>query len=151
MATGLRERESSEFRPVVNLLIAVHHLLICTLTLFSVEDILLPKYVNWSNNFRGLTFNEDMAPRTLFQDPHFSNVTTIANWYFVHLWMGMWFSVCVWVCVCMYWLVGFYYISTLVGYVMPDPIYAYIKYMIRKLINCWQHFKQARAYLFAPC
>ena len=35
------------------------------------------------------------------------------------------------------WLVGFYDIAPLVGYLMPNPVYTYIKYMISKYIVCW--------------
>ena len=31
-------------------------------TLLCVDEILLPRYMNWSTNFRGLLFNERMAP-----------------------------------------------------------------------------------------
>ena len=34
------------------------------------------------------------------------------------------------------WLVGFYDISTLVGYLMPNPLSTYIEYMICKWIVC---------------
>ena len=35
------------------------------LTLTSVDEILLPKYMKWSTKFRGLQFNEEMAPSCL--------------------------------------------------------------------------------------
>ena len=31
----------------------------------AVDEILLPKYVNWSTNFRGFVFNEEIAPSVL--------------------------------------------------------------------------------------
>ena len=43
---------------VVNLLIVVFTLSTRTLTTFSVDEAWLPKYVNLSNDFRGLPFNE---------------------------------------------------------------------------------------------
>ena len=43
--------ERSDFHMVINLLIAIHTLLLCMLTLHSVDEILLPKFMNWSNNF----------------------------------------------------------------------------------------------------
>ena len=41
---------------------------ICTLpmlTLLSVDEILLPRYMNWSTDFRSLLCNEEMAPPSL--------------------------------------------------------------------------------------
>ena len=35
------------------------------LTLLSVNEIFLPKYMNLSNNFKGLPFNEKMLPSWL--------------------------------------------------------------------------------------
>ena len=32
------------------------------LTLLSVDEILLPRYLNWSTNFRGLPFNGEIEP-----------------------------------------------------------------------------------------
>ena len=46
---------------VDNLLIVVHDLLKQMLEPFSVDEILLPRYMNWSTNFKGLPFNEEMA------------------------------------------------------------------------------------------
>ena len=43
----------------------VHALLICMLTSSSVNEILLLRYTNWFTNFRGLPFNEEMAPSWL--------------------------------------------------------------------------------------
>ena len=45
-----------------NLSIAVYALPMYILTLLSVDGILLPRYVNWSTNFRGLPFYVEMAP-----------------------------------------------------------------------------------------
>ena len=45
----------------INLLIAVHALPMFILTSISVDEILLPKIVNLSANFRALPFNEEMA------------------------------------------------------------------------------------------
>ena len=47
---------------VVNLSIVVDALPMYMLTLLSVDEILLPSYINWSTNFRNLPFNEKMAP-----------------------------------------------------------------------------------------
>ena len=57
--------------------------------------------------------------------------------------------VCVCVCLCVEkecvkqtqrhkdsWLVVFYGLSTIVGYLMPNPVYTYIVYMICKRIVC---------------
>ena len=50
---------------VDNLLIAVHVFPMHMLKSLSVDEILLPKYVNGSTDFKGLLFNEDMAPSFL--------------------------------------------------------------------------------------
>ena len=47
---------------VVNLLMTVHALPMRVLTLISVDEILLLRYMNWSTNFRGLPFNGEMTP-----------------------------------------------------------------------------------------
>ena len=49
--------------------IAVHMLLLSILTSLSVDDTLLPSYMNWSANFRDLQFNE-MAPSWLKEGVH---------------------------------------------------------------------------------
>ena len=46
---------------VDNLLIVVHRLFIRMLTPLLIDEILLPRYMNWSTNFRGLSFNEKKA------------------------------------------------------------------------------------------
>ena len=48
--------ERSDFHMVDNLSIAFHALLMCMLTSLSVDEILLPRYVNWSNNFSSEEF-----------------------------------------------------------------------------------------------
>ena len=57
--------DRSDFHRFLNVLIAVHGLLMYVLTSFSVDEILLPKYMYWSINFRGLPFNEIIAPSLL--------------------------------------------------------------------------------------
>ena len=52
--------ERSDFHMVVNLSIEVRTLPMCMLTLVSVDEILLPRYMNWSINFRGWPLK--MAP-----------------------------------------------------------------------------------------
>ena len=53
---------SPEFiREVVNISIAIHALPMRIMTLLSVDEILLPKYMNWSSNFKRLPFHEEMA------------------------------------------------------------------------------------------
>ena len=42
------------------LLIGVHAFPIRILKSLSVDEILLPRYVNWSANFKGLSFNVEM-------------------------------------------------------------------------------------------
>ena len=54
--------ERSDFSMIDNLSIPVHALPMCLLTSLSVDEILLPKYVNWFINFRGFPSNEEMAP-----------------------------------------------------------------------------------------
>ena len=54
--------ECSDFHLVFNLSRVVHAFPRHMLTLLSVEEILLTKYVNWSTNFRNLLFDEEMAP-----------------------------------------------------------------------------------------
>ena len=56
--------ERSDFHLVVNQSTAVHTLPMHMLSL-SVDKILLPRYANSSTNFRGLPFNEEMAPSWL--------------------------------------------------------------------------------------
>ena len=51
----------SDFHTIINLSTVVHALPMHVLTLLSFDEILLPRYMNWSNNFRGLSFNQDMA------------------------------------------------------------------------------------------
>ena len=53
--------EKSDFYVVDNLSIVVYALPMLILTLLSVDEILLPMYMNWSTNFRGLPFNEKIA------------------------------------------------------------------------------------------
>ena len=48
-----------------NLSIAIHAFLMCSLTSLSVDEILLPRYVNWSTNFRGLPLQMEMTPLCL--------------------------------------------------------------------------------------
>ena len=45
-----------------NLLKTVHTFARCMVILLSVDEILLPRYVNWSTNFKGLPINMEMAP-----------------------------------------------------------------------------------------
>ena len=54
----LIQSERSDFNMVDNLSMTVHALPICMLTLLSVDEILLLRYMNRSDNFRGLLFNE---------------------------------------------------------------------------------------------
>ena len=50
--------EISNFHKINSLSIAVHDLLMNILTSLSVDEILLPRYMNWSSDFGGLSFNE---------------------------------------------------------------------------------------------
>ena len=47
---------------VDKLSIALYALSMRILISFSVDEILLPTYMNWSTNFRALTFNEGIEP-----------------------------------------------------------------------------------------
>ena len=49
--------ERSDFHRIINLSVSVYALPNCILTSISVDEILLPWYVNWYINFRGLPFN----------------------------------------------------------------------------------------------
>ena len=42
--------------------IVVHAFTKCILTVLSGDEIFPSQYVNWSTNFKGLSFNEEMAP-----------------------------------------------------------------------------------------
>ncbi len=53
--------ERTDFHMVVNLSIADHAFPMLLLTSLSVDEILLPRYMNFSTNFRGLSFNEKMT------------------------------------------------------------------------------------------
>ena len=46
--------EKSDFHMIDNLSIALQDFALCMLTSFSVDEILLPRYMNCSTNFRGL-------------------------------------------------------------------------------------------------
>ena len=54
--------QRSNFHMVINLSIAICALLMYMFISFSVDEIWLSRYMNWSTNFRGLPFNEDIAP-----------------------------------------------------------------------------------------
>ena len=55
-----------------NLFIVVHTFTRHMLTSLSVNEILLPKYVNLSNNFRGLPLKVEMAP-------HLKHMNSVLN------------------------------------------------------------------------
>ena len=61
------------FFMVINISIAVHALLMCMLTSLSVDEILLPRYMNWSTNFKGLPFDVKTAPSWLRHINSFSS------------------------------------------------------------------------------
>ena len=54
--------QRSDFHLIINLSIAVRVFPMHMLTWLLVDEILLLRYMNWSTNFRGLTFNKEMAP-----------------------------------------------------------------------------------------
>ena len=53
--------ELTDLYMIDNLSVAVHGFPMCILTLLSVDKILLPRYVNWSINFRGLPSDVGLA------------------------------------------------------------------------------------------
>ena len=53
------------FHMMDNLSIAVHAFTVHMLTSFTVDEILLPKQLNWSTNFRGLPLKLVMVPSCL--------------------------------------------------------------------------------------
>ena len=57
--------DRSNFYRIDNLWIAFHAFARCMLTSFSVDEMLLPRYVNWSTNFRGLLHRVEMASSCL--------------------------------------------------------------------------------------
>ena len=104
---------------------AVHSLPICTLTSFSVEEILLPKDENWSTYFRCFSHG-DQSLQIILQMSGlgwigFYVISTTAgyknaksNLYISIKYIG-------------FGLVDFYAVSSIVGYLMPNPlIYIYI-------------------------
>ena len=60
-----RERERADFYMVIKQSVAVCFFPMYMLTLLTADEILLPGYMNWFTNFRGLAFNEEMAPSRL--------------------------------------------------------------------------------------
>ena len=50
--------EISDFQLVDNLSVAVYAFPMCMLMSLSVDEILLPRYMNWSTNFKFLTFDK---------------------------------------------------------------------------------------------
>ena len=54
--------DRSDFHMINNLSIVVHTFARHMLTSLSVDEILLPRYVNLSSNFRGLLLKVEMAP-----------------------------------------------------------------------------------------
>ena len=53
--------ERSGFHMTGNLLIEVYAFHMHVLTMLSVDEILLPRHVNWITNFRGVSFHEEMV------------------------------------------------------------------------------------------
>ena len=54
--------EKSYFHMVFHLSIVIHTYPMRILTSLLVDEIFLPRYMNWSTNFRGLLFNEAIGP-----------------------------------------------------------------------------------------
>ena len=74
--------KKSDFYIVNKLSIAAHTFSMFILTLLSVHKILLPKYMNASTNFRGLSFNVKMAPFWLKHEFYFMWVHIETNFTF---------------------------------------------------------------------
>ena len=53
---------------VVNLSLTVHALPMCIFTSLFIDEMLLPRYVNWSFNFRSLRFYEKIIPSCFIWD-----------------------------------------------------------------------------------
>ena len=54
--------DRSDFHKIDSLSIAFHAFARCISTSLSVDDILLPRYVNWFTDFRGLPLRLEIAP-----------------------------------------------------------------------------------------
>ena len=63
--------DRSDFHMINNVLITVHTFTRHMLTSFSVDEMLLPMYMNLSNNFKGLTLKVEMAH---FRSKHMNSV-----------------------------------------------------------------------------
>ena len=55
----------SDFNMINSLLIAAHAFTRCILTSLSIDEMLLPRYMNLSTDFRELPFRVEMAPSCL--------------------------------------------------------------------------------------
>ena len=81
--TGSRKKfhfillDRSDFNMIDNLSIAVHTFARCILILLSVDETLLPRYMNLSTNFRGLPFRVEMAHSQL---KHTYSILSIFTW-----------------------------------------------------------------------
>ena len=69
--------ERSDCDMIDNLLMAVHTFPMCMLTLLFVDEMMLPKYVNWSTNFRGIPFTGTILIKT--HELYFTWVPTDIN------------------------------------------------------------------------
>ena len=80
--------ERSDFHMIDNLSIAVHAFVWCILTSLSVNEILLPRYVNWSTSFRGFPLKVEIASSCL---KHINSVlftfTLFGPSYAVKIWL----------------------------------------------------------------
>ena len=56
-----------DFYPITNLSIAFHAFTWCMLTSLSVDEMLLPRYMNWSTYFRDLPLRNYITTCKLFQ------------------------------------------------------------------------------------
>ena len=71
--------EGSDFCMINDFSIAVQTFPTSILTLFSVDEILLSKYVNCFHNFRGLPLKEEMALSTDFKERVFRKSTQLLS------------------------------------------------------------------------
>ena len=81
--------DSLDFHIIDNLSITVHIFAVHLLISLSVDETLLPSYVNLSTNFRGLALRGEIAP------PHLKHMYSVL---FAFTWKSMSPAACSWLC-----------------------------------------------------